>query len=163
MNLELKKIKREDKYLLEKMLVEYFREIEPSKIIETEKGEKLDYPYLDFYWLEKDRMPIFVSYNNENIGFVLINNWVICDSFKAEKSVAEFYIEPKYRRMGIGKKVAYELFKKYSSKWEIRQIATNTIAIHFWRNIIEAFTDGNFREIVKEIEEEKLYVQLFQV
>ena len=82
-------------------------------------------------------------------------------SFKADKSIAEFYVKPKYRRLGIGKATAYQLFKKYKGKWEIRQKTTNKNAHFFWRSIIADYTIGNYIEVIHGEKETALIMQLF--
>lgn len=162
MHIELSPIKNENKADLKKLLLEYFKEIDDSKVVQTKSGEELDYPFLDLYWKEVKRIPLNILYKDEKIGFILINSWTVCKEFNASKSIAEFYIKPKFRRKGIGRKVTQELFNKYKCKWEIRQSSTNDLAVKFWSAIIKEYTNGNFKE-VENIEDDKIeFVQLFE-
>ncbi len=158
MKIELVKIQLDEKPQLELMLLDYFKEIDTSKIQTGGEGEQLDYPYLDLYWKDENRIPLKIKREDSVVGFVLINDWIICETFKAEKSIAEFYIRPAYRRKGIGQKVAFELFKKYKGKWELRESRTNLSAIKFWRSIIGSYTNDHFEEIKTEEE----LIQLFE-
>ncbi len=144
LKVKITKAKLESKKQLEKLMINYFREIDESKIsIEN----KLVYPYLDLYWEEKSRKPFFINYQGENIGFLLINNWILNKEYNANYSIAEFYISPKYRRIGIGNRVVQEIFGRYKGKWEIRQISTNSTAVNFWRKCIDNYTKGNYKEL----------------
>ncbi len=160
--IELSPIASEKKEDLKKMLLEYFKEIDDSKIVYTKAGEEIEYPFLDLYWKETKRIPLNILWNNEIIGFILINDWIVYKEFEADKSIAELYIKPDFRRKGIGKKVTYKLFNKYKGKWEIRQSSTNYLAVKFWRSIIKEFTNGNFKEIENSTEDTIEFVQLFE-
>lgn len=70
----LDKIEREQKPTLEKMLLAYFQEIDPSKIISSESSITIDYPYLNTYWTDDDRTPYFILFNGTKAGFVLVNS-----------------------------------------------------------------------------------------
>ncbi|MDA9773528.1 GNAT family N-acetyltransferase [Saprospiraceae bacterium] len=147
MKVKLKEISFEHKEKLHPLLVGYFKEIDPSKIIESGGKTEVDYPYLDLYWKDSDRIPLFVNLEKEIIGFVLINSWTECKEFDADRAIAEFYIQKAYRRKGIGKRVAFEIFNKFKCSWEIKQSLSNHKAVEFWRKTIEEYTDHRFSEI----------------
>ncbi|WP_223435400.1 iron-containing alcohol dehydrogenase [Metabacillus dongyingensis] len=52
----------------------------------------------------------------------------------------------KFRRSGLGKKIANNVFQMYSRKWEIFQIERNKPAQSFWRKVIEEYTAGDYTE-----------------
>jgi len=149
-------IEQSEKGELEQLLFEYFQEIDPSKVV-SESRREIDYPYLDLYWKEESRKPFFIEYDNENIGFVLINDWIVNKEYNAKYSVAEFYIKPKFRRNRIGHEIVQELLIRFKGKWEIRQSTNNLVAINFWRNCI-----GNYKELKVKSNEETEYVQNFE-
>ena len=161
MDVFFKKVKKEEKEILKKLLLEYFKEIDTSKIIETSYGEKVNYPYLDSYWTDASRVALFVFFENEIAGFALVNAWVIDSEFNAQKSIAEFYIQPKYRRKGIGKIAAFQIFNEYKTKWEVKQSSNNKRATQFWRATIKAFSNNNFQEKILQEGDETVIVQLF--
>ncbi len=162
MEIQLVEILKEEKQELEQLLLAYFKEIDASKIINIAQGEIVDYPYLDMYWTDENRTAFFIRKNGSKIGFVLLNDWVVIKSFNAQKSIAEFYIHPNFRRQGIGRIVAFQLFKQYPCKWEIRQFPTNLPAVNFWRTTINEFTKGDYLEKEHLTEDELLSVQLFK-
>ena len=159
MKIELFKTPIEEKEILVELLLEYFKEIDNSKVRKTEKGEVIDYEYLDLYWLEPNLTPFTVVINEEIIGFVLLNNWTLNKEFNADKTIAEFYVKPHFRRSGVGTKVAYKLFEIYKGKWEVRQSITNISAVKFWRKIIGDYTKGYFKEVKTDNE----IMQLFEL
>ena len=157
MEIKIDQISSQDKPHLKTMLLDYFKEIDNSKIVQTENDETIDYPFLDSYWNEVGRLPLKVLYQNEWIGFALVNEWTTVKEFDAEKSIAEFYVQKESRRKGIGKAIAFQLFNQFKTKWEIRQSSTNLSAIKFWRAVVNEFTRGDFLEIKTETE----VIQLF--
>ena len=146
---QMKAVLLTNKPILEKMLQVYFHEMNQYNSDKPNENGIYEYPYLHLYWEEANRFPYFIMNENEPIGFALVNDFVIDENFKAQYSIAEFYIKPAYRKRNIGKQIAYQIFNKYKGKWEIRQEIANLDAQHFWRKIITEFTKGNFKE--KEI------------
>ena len=71
-----------EKEVLKKELILYFQEIDDSKI---NKDGKLDYPYLDQYWTDENRIALKIVSTNKILGFVLINDFVVNKTFKATK------------------------------------------------------------------------------
>ncbi len=161
MKAQLTTIQLIDRKKLEALLIAYFKEIDTSKI-KSESSIELDYPFLDLYWKDKNRQPFFIEYKDENIGFVLINDWIVNKEYNATYSIAEFYIKPSYRRNSIGNTIAQELFTRFKGKWEIRQSINNLIAIKFWRNCISRFTNGNYTELKIKVDSEIEYIQNFE-
>ncbi|MCI4671215.1 MAG: GNAT family N-acetyltransferase [Bacteroidia bacterium] len=153
--LNIQLIHEDEKYILKAMMNDYFYEMEPDNF-------PRQYPYLDSYWEEKDRIPIKVLWDGDWIGFVLINAWHIDTDFQAERSIAEFYIVPPMRRRGIGQTLARAIFSVYQGKWEIRQNQKNTSAIAFWRNTIAIFKGDDYLEKSLEWEGQSYIIQLFQ-
>ena len=77
-------------------------------------------------------------------GFVLIDNEVVLTG--NERSITEFFIMRKYRRQGVGKQVALEVFRRLPAKWEVRVIEKNAPAQAFWRRVIAEYTQDTFQE-----------------
>ena len=52
----------------------------------------------------------------------------------------------KYRREGIGKSVAEQIFNLQKGQWEVCQKGSNKPAQVFWNKIIDEYTKGQFKE-----------------
>jgi predicted acetyltransferase len=104
------------------------------------------YNYFDHYWTEKERYPFLVRVDGHYAGFALVNDDVLMPG--NERSIAEFFVMRKYRRLGVGKRVAFNVFDRLPGKWEVRQGTENSSAIAFWRKIIDEYTGGIFQEIL---------------
>jgi len=148
-----------DKLLIKQMMELYqydFSEFEGTDI--NEHGY-FGYLYLDYYWVEADRYPFIVRVNEKLAGFVLVNQYTYLPG--SQYSLAEFFILRKYRKQGIGKKVAFHVFNLFHGKWEIHQVNTNIMAQQFWRCVIGAYTADNYTETVMEDKDWKGIVQCF--
>jgi predicted acetyltransferase len=76
--------------------------------------------YLDHYCTEKERHPFLARVNGRYAGFALVNDYVLVPG--NQRSIAEFFVMRKYRRQGVGKRVAFEVFDRLPAKWEVRQV-----------------------------------------
>jgi predicted acetyltransferase len=108
------------------------------------------YKHLDHYWTEKERYPFLVRVNGRYAGFALVNDWVLIPG--NQRSIAEFFVMRKFRRQGVGKRVAFNIFHRLPAMWEVRQVKENTAGIQFWRQVIGEYTGGNYRETLAEQE-----------
>jgi len=109
-----------------------------------EDGLFKEYPNLGDFWTETgDKVAYIVKKGEKYVGFVLVKTM---DSQRNHFSIAEFFIMKKYRREGIGKAVAQELFSLYEGQWEVHQRENNKPAQKFWRKIIDEYTKGQFSE-----------------
>lgn len=106
------------------------------------------YKYFDHQWTDEYRRPFIVKVDGEVAGFVLL----ILDLPKeytkwstAEKTniISDFFIMRKYRRKGVGKTVAYEIFERFPGTWEVRQTAANQPAYTFWKHVISKYKGNN--------------------
>jgi predicted acetyltransferase len=92
------------------------------------------YPYLEDYWKEeKHRFPYIIIKDEKYIGFVLAR---FIESEKRNYfSIAEFFIMKRYRREGVGKSIAMQVFNLHKGQWQI-----------FWNKVIDEYTKGQFKE-----------------
>ncbi len=79
----------------------------------------------------------------------------------SQYSVAEFFILRKYRRRGIGRQVAVDLFDRFRGRWEISKLPTNLPALRFWSNVIKVYLTENYTETVVEIQNQKGVISCF--
>lgn len=103
------------------------------------------YPYLDQYWIEvKHRFPYVIKQDGKYVCFVLVR---FIESDKRNYfSIAEFFIMKKYRKEGIGKRVAKQIFDLHKGQWEVFQLESNKPAQIFWNKVINEYTQGEFDE-----------------
>jgi predicted acetyltransferase len=78
------------------------------------------YNNLEDYWIEKNnRFPYIIQKDERYVGFALVR--FIESGERKYFSIAEFFIMKKYRREGIGKSVAAQIFNLHKGQWEVYQ------------------------------------------
>lgn len=60
--------------------------------------------------------------------------------------MSEFFITRSQRRRGVGRGAARLILDRFAGRWEIAQDAANREAVAFWRNVLAAYTGGDYRE-----------------
>lgn len=134
-----------EKEIMKNVMQFYFYDF--SQFVEAhleENGRFEDDEHLDLYWMDPTRFPYLLYYKGKIAGFCLVRK--IEEAKKTYFSIAEFFVMKKYRRHGLGKLVAHEMFTKHHGEWEVFQMETNVPAQQFWRSAIGEFTSGNFTE-----------------
>lgn len=99
------------------------------------------YDHIDDYWNEEGRFPYLIRANGKIAGFALICPY--CDYRKEAdaRCFGEFFVMLKYRRMGIGKQVAAQLFDMHRGLWEVCYWKNNAAAGLFWKKVVEEYTN----------------------
>ncbi|MEC0128710.1 GNAT family N-acetyltransferase [Paenibacillus pabuli] len=106
------------------------------------------YPYLEDYWKEVNhRFPYIIKQEDKYIGFVLVR--FIESEERNYYSIAEFFIMKKYRKEGIGKAVAKQIFDLHKGQWEVYQLESNKQAQVFWNKVINEYTQGEFKDRIE--------------
>ncbi|MDO8618485.1 MAG: GNAT family N-acetyltransferase [Candidatus Daviesbacteria bacterium] len=156
MKIEIRQASLKQKEVLEKLLEEYLTELRKTDPRITE------YKYLDLYWKEPERIPLFVFVNNEQAGFVFVNERTTLPENKGAKAIAEFFIKPEFRNKGIGEEVAFLVFNKFPGKWEVEVMEKNIIGLKFWEKVISDYTKGDFKKVILDNESWKGPVYSFK-
>jgi len=148
MNIEIELVPYEEKTVLYNLIQLYrYDSSEYDGHVLNNHGLYL-YKYFDHQWTDEYRRPFIIKVDGEIAGFVLISLDVPKEYMKlstAEKTnvISDFFIMRKYRRKGVGRYVAYSLFKRFPGTWEIRQTAANQPAYTFWKQVISKYKQNN--------------------
>ncbi len=100
----------------------------------SELGASTDYPYLHLYWQEAGRTPYLFRVGDIVAGFALVRNIE-----RGLHEIAEFWVEPRYRRRGAGRAAALALFQAHPGEWSVASYPGNVGAELFWRNATAGF------------------------
>ncbi|QOY38339.1 GNAT family N-acetyltransferase [Anaerobacillus isosaccharinicus] len=149
MNITIKKAALNEKERIKNLMQFYFYDF--SEYVEAhleENGKFGAYPYLDDYWTDPARYPYLVDMDGKLAGFALVR--LIEENDQRYFSIAEFFVMKKYRRTGLGKVLANEVFNLHQGQWEVFQMENNIPAQHFWRKVISDYTNGEYREHIKD-------------
>ncbi|MEN3332257.1 MAG: hypothetical protein V7641_1622 [Blastocatellia bacterium] len=100
---------------------------------------RFGYKQLPLYWQESNRYPFLIMANGYLAGFALVRRGSEISNDAEVWDMAEFFIVRGFRRLGLGMKVAQEIWKKLPGKWEVRVIDRNQKAKQFWGRAIDEF------------------------
>lgn len=103
------------------------------------------YSHIDDYWNEEGRFPYLIRVDGKIAGFALICPHCNYRREQNARCFGEFFVMLKYRRMGIGLKVATQLFDKHRGPWEICFWKNNLPASQFWKKVVEKYTNNHYR------------------
>ena len=148
-----------DKSIIQRMIELYRHDLSEFEDLDLDEHGYFGYSYLDYYWVESDRYPFVVRVDGKLAGFALVNQHT--HFLDRQYSVAEFFILRKYRRRGIGRQVAIDIFERFPSRWEISKLPTNVTALRFWRDVIKSYLPGKYTETVIEIENHQRVIGCF--
>ena len=136
MNFKLIKASQEYKDVIKNLMQFYIYDFsEYLKCDVEEDGLFGGYPCLEDYWKEGNhKFPYIIKKGERYVGFALVR--FIESEERNYFSIAEFFIMKKYRREGIGKAVAKQIFNLHKGQWEVYQKECNKPAQIFWNKII---------------------------
>jgi predicted acetyltransferase len=142
MMIEVRVAGESERLEIERMLDRYLIELSQHREIPAGAARAAEYPFLTYYWSERDRFPFTVWFNYELVGFALVRR---CDGVF---QFAEFFIESKHRRSGIGGRAVASIFKEFPGLWELQVMSGNASGLRFWQRCISAHaTNWNVEQI----------------
>jgi predicted acetyltransferase len=146
MSFILRQASKEDKTAIENLMQFYIYDFtEFIKYDVEDNGLFAPYPHLEDYWREENnKFPYVIRKEDKYVGFVLVK--LIESEERSYFSIAEFFVMKKYRRLGIGKAIAVQVFDLHKGQWEVYQKESNKPAQVFWKNVIKEYTKGQFKE-----------------
>ena len=89
-------------------------------------------PVLPLYWQEPERFPYVIAAGSEIVGFALVREVGAAPQFE----MAEFYVMPSRRRIGIGRRAACELFAIHRGSWQVNAMPSSAQAQAFWASVL---------------------------
>jgi predicted acetyltransferase len=141
-----------EKSILRNLMQYYLYEFSLSPETEPDDTGQFQYPYLDRYWIEPERLPYLVRVNGGLAGFVLLRRGTYFPQQLINDHggmlVAEFFVMKAFRRRGVGSQAALDLFARFPGRWEIAQETSNQAGQAFWWKLISDYCGGEFKEYV---------------
>jgi predicted acetyltransferase len=148
MKIELKKAQLQEKNVIFRLLQLYLYEFSEIEGFDIGADGLFLYEHLDSYWSDPSSFAFLIYVEGRIAGFVFVNSYTCLPESRSARSIAEFFVLRKYRRKGVGKTAAFDVFNRFPGKWEVRQILENEGGRQFWRKVIEAYTRGKYEETV---------------
>ena len=128
-------------------LQSYLAELSQFASIEKNAEGQYDYPYLDFYWRERDRHPFIIYLDNDAVGFLLVREDLDPADGTSLTEIAELYIQPAFRQRSVASSAIKEVLGYFPGNWRAAVLPTNDVAYAFWRRLISALDPG-FKEVL---------------
>jgi len=123
---------------IESMLDDYLGELSNYREVSIGATSSANYQHLDAYWSEVGHHIFLIQYSKQVVGFAFIRD--LNSTELVAHQVAEFYVRPDSRRLGIGRSAVLEIWKLFPGKWELQVHIRNTAAIRFWVSCIDTET-----------------------
>jgi predicted acetyltransferase len=95
---------------------------------------------------EPNSQSFLIQHASQPIGFACIGYNSHQQPTSATYSISAFFILRRYRRQGLGRIAAHQLFQRFPGHWEIATFGANTLGIAFWRSIVDTYTNGLYDE-----------------
>ena len=133
-----------DKSLLVRLMELYNYEFTAYDNADINEYGYYGYDHIDDYWNEEGRYPYLIRVDGKIAGFALVCPHCKFIDGNNARSIGEFFVMIKYRRMGIGLQVATELFNRHKGTWEVCYLRRNIPASNFWKKVVEQYTNNQY-------------------
>lgn len=131
--IELEPVPYEDKLVLRELLNLYLYDLSDLDETDPDPHGRFEYRWLDPYWIEPSRHPVFIRRDGVLAGFLLVSGHA---EGGAQRGISEFFVLKRHRRAGVGLAAAPAIFEKFPGSWEIRAERQNHGAIAFWEGAL---------------------------
>ncbi len=160
MRIEISPVPLAEKPILQALMELYQYDFSVYDDADVDERGRYGYTYLDFYWTEAQRRPYLVRVEGKLAGFALVRQ--LSQPGEAPvHSIAEFFVMNKYRRLGVGSRVAQELFDRFPGTWNLEIMPENSPAQAFWRRVVGEYSGGRFSEALEVAGERRRIVLTF--
>jgi len=116
-------IRAEQPAAIAAMMGAYLHELVP--------GTPPDYPQFSRWWHDAARVPYMIRVAGEDAGFALVRR----HGPPTVHELAEFTVLPRFRRTGVGRAAAAELFERHPGAWWLQVLDDNAPACRFWQAV----------------------------
>lgn len=152
MNVCLKAAVPEDKEPMRNLLEKYLYEFSEWEGQDVDGNGLYGYPYLDAYWTDEKRYPFLILVDGKLAGFAMVNCYPIVDT-EADYTMAEFFVMRKYRKRGVGRQAAFQLFGRFPGKWQLKYYLENKASSVFWNRIVGEYTGRAYERLQGSLKE----------
>ena len=97
--IELQRVRESERPELNRLVDVYLAELLTHRDEPVGPTDAASYVYLPLYWAEPGRHPFFIEADGERVGLVLVREV----ESRSYTKMAEFYVRPQSRRIGVGR------------------------------------------------------------
>jgi predicted acetyltransferase len=158
MTVELRTASAADRPAIRELFDSYLRELAQFREVAVGATRASEYPYFDRYWSDPDRVPFAIWSNGKLAGFALVRRLGGADGEVMQ--LAEFFVRPEERRIGIGRQGVTALWTQLPGRWELQVMEGNLPAVSFWRRCVGAQARNWRVEEIQAADGRRLYFHL---
>jgi predicted acetyltransferase len=163
MRIELEDVYADDVSVLDNLMQLYKYDFSEFEDEDVEPSGRFPFIGFDSFFAERDPHAYLVRVDGNLAGFALAyRSEAFRDPSESVWWMHEFFVMRRFRKHGVGQRVAAQLFEQFPGTWEVGQVPTNTGAQAFWRKVIGRYTGGDFEEF--ELDDDRWHgpVQYFK-
>lgn len=134
---QLTKAGADDKDAMFDMMQRYIAEFSAFEPMERGSDGMYHYFCFDDYWKDREKTPYFITADGQRAGLVFVNRNHYVTLWKPSRSIAEFYVEPEFRREKVGTAAARLLVESYGGWWQLMMHPKNYPSHTFWRRTFD--------------------------
>jgi len=127
MAIELTPAGAAERPLLSGLLQQYLAGFAAFRAQRPEADGTYAYPYLDAYFTEAAREACLLLRDGSPAGFTMTRRLG-----SGAREVSEFFVLPRYRRLGLGRAAALRLLHRHPGDWALSYDDANLPAARFW-------------------------------
>jgi predicted acetyltransferase len=116
--------------------------------LQLQPSGRFGYPRLPLYWQEETRHPFLIMVDGQIAGFALLSKGSQVDQDPEVWDMAEFFVVRGYRKRGVGRLAAHEIWRRFPGSWEVRVRTGNESAESFWKAVIDRLPGADLTEEV---------------
>jgi predicted acetyltransferase len=147
MDLELREARPEDTPVLRRLMQLYLYDL--GTIDGWDVGDDGRYgreAWIETFWADPRRRSFLVRADGKLAGFALIRDGAHFGG-EGTREISEFFVLRKYRRRGVGERVARRVFDLFPGPWELTELTSNADAQAFWRRVLGRYTGDRFEDL----------------
>jgi predicted acetyltransferase len=143
-NLLISKIGPESDVVLRNLFEHYLHDM--AEWFEFDTKADGSYSYETSLIWEKGYDAYLAKVGDAIAGFALVGSAAEWLGDNGARDMDEFFVIRRYRRSGIGQRMATFLWDEYPGDWLVRVVEVNAPAVPFWRTAIARYSSGSYSE-----------------
>jgi len=138
---------RSDAETVANLLELYSHDLSAVFSLELGPDGRFGYEKLALYWSEPERrFPFLLRSGHRLAGFAFVTRGSPASDDPDVFDVAEFFVVRRYRRCGLGRQAASQLWSRLAGRWIVRVSEDNHGGCRFWASVVAQYTSGTFLE-----------------
>jgi len=127
--------------VLSNLLELYIHDLSDVFALEIREDGRFGYEKLPLYWSEPDhRFPFLIRCDGRIAGFALVTRGSPVTTDPDDFDLSEFFVARRYRRSGVGREAAFQLWNRHAVRWIVRVSEANVGGCNFWTKTIAEYT-----------------------